>query len=142
MVLLFGSLMTALLAIAPVVLTVVTVFAVLAASGAPLGAANSMFAAIALGIGVDYSIHLVTSYREMFAQGLEKARALEAALLSSGPAILTSAVAIAAGFSVLGFSKVVPNRDLGLLVALSMTVCAVLTLVLVPALILARRGAR
>jgi predicted RND superfamily exporter protein len=95
-----------------------------------------MFAAIALGIGVDYSIHLVALYRDRRRHG-DRQRAVAAALHAAGPAILTSALAIAAGFAVLTGSAVLPNRQLGLLVALSMAVCALLTLVLVPALALA-----
>jgi predicted RND superfamily exporter protein len=136
LVLLFRSLGTALLAMAPVALSVAAVFGLLGAAGVPLGTANSMFAAIALGIGVDYSIHLVALYRDRRRHG-DRQRAVAAALHAAGPAILTSALAIAAGFAVLTGSAVLPNRQLGLLVALSLAVCALLTLVLVPALALA-----
>jgi predicted RND superfamily exporter protein len=120
------------------------VFAFLALAGIPLGIANSMFAAVALGIGVDYSIHLVTHHREQRARGLAAGAAIEAAVSVTGPAILKSATAIAAGLAVLGFSKVLPNLQLGLLISLSLTVGAVMTLLLIPGLVLglARGGLR
>ncbi|MEM9293942.1 MAG: MMPL family transporter [Acidobacteriota bacterium] len=136
--LLFGSLLTAGLAVSPVLAGVLLVLGGIAATSAPLGTANSMFAAIALGIGVDYSIHLVAHHRELITAGVARAEAMAKALASTGPAILTSAVAIAAGFWVLAFSQVLPNRQLGILVASSMALCAVLTLVLVPSLTLLR----
>ena len=64
--------------------------------------------------------------------------ALAAATRETGPAIVTSALAIVAGFSVLTLSEVPPNRLLGLLVCLSLAVCAVATLSLVTTLFLVR----
>ena len=136
--LLFRRLGDTLLTLAPILMTVLLVFAALALSGTPLGIANSMFASIALGIGVDYSIHLVAHYRERRSEGLPASAAIENALALTGPAILKSAAAIAAGLSVLAFSEVLPNLQLGLLVSLSLTVCAAMTLLLVPGIVLAR----
>jgi hypothetical protein len=142
LVLLFRSLAVAILAILPVVMSVLLVFAALAAAGMPLGTASSMFAAIALGLGVDYSIHLVASYREKVRRGIPPVEAITAAQASTGPSILISAAAIVGGFSVLAFSVVPPNRQLGILICLSMAICAAVTLVLLPALLLIYEGAR
>lgn len=141
LVVVFGALGTALLAIAPVVVSVLLVFTIIAVTGTPLGTANSMFAAIALGVGVDYSIHLVETYRGRRRNG-DPREALTSAVLDTGPAILTSAVAIAAGFSILIASSVLPNRQLGWAVCVTMTACAVLTLVLIPSLVLLRLDRR
>lgn len=142
LLLLFRRFGDALLTLAPILVSVLLVFAALALSGAPLGIANSMFTAIALGIGVDYSIHLVAHYRERRTAGEPLPAAIGHAIELTGPAILKSAVAIAAGLSVLAFSEVRPNLQLGLLVSLSLTVCAAMTLLLVPGLVLARAERR
>jgi predicted RND superfamily exporter protein len=141
---LFRRLGDVLLTLTPILLSVLLVFALLALSGTPLGIANSMFASIALGIGVDYSVHLVAHYRERRSDGLPAHAAIESAVALTGPAILKSAAAIAAGLSVLAFSEVLPNLQLGLLVSLSLTVCAAMTLLIVPGIVLARtqRSAR
>lgn len=141
LVLLFRSLLVAVLSIVPVVVSVLLVFAALAAAGTPLGTASSMFAAIALGIGVDYSIHLVASYREKVRRQIPPGEAIAATQTATGPAILISAAAIVCGFSVLAFSAVPPNRQLGILICLSLAVCAAVTLVLLPALLLMYEGA-
>jgi uncharacterized protein len=138
LVLLFRSFKTALLAELPVISCVLLVFGTLAVTATPLGTANSMFASIVLGIGVDYSIHLVASYQEKKRRLGAPREAILAALGSTGPAILLSAFAIVAGFSVMAFSTVPPNRQLGLLVCLSLAICAVITLVLLPTLVLLR----
>jgi uncharacterized protein len=135
LLLIFRSLPTALLAVLPVALSILIVFASLAAAGVPLGTANSMFASIALGIGVDYSIHLVTLLRRGIAAGMGREAAFTSAILGSGPAILTSVLAIVVGFSVLVFSGVPPNRTLGVLVCFTMTLCAFITLLLLPTLV-------
>ncbi len=135
--LLFRSLSTTLLALAPIVVSVLLVFALLAASGTPLGIANSMFAAVALGIGVDYSIHLVARYRERLGAGLARGPAIRSAFENTAPAILKSSLAICSGLAVLGFSQVLPNLQLALLVCLSLTVSAAMTLLVVPAILLA-----
>ncbi|HSF39626.1 MAG TPA: MMPL family transporter [Thermoanaerobaculia bacterium] len=138
LLLLFRRLPDTLLALAPILVSVLVVFAALSLAGIPLGIANSMFAAIALGIGIDYSIHLVAQYREQLARGLPAEKAIEGAVAVTGPAIFKSAVAIAAGLSVFGFSEVLPNLQLGILVTLSLTVCAAMTLLLIPGIVLAR----
>lgn len=140
--LLFRSLSTTLLALAPIVVSVLLVFALLAASGTPLGIANSMFTAVALGIGVDYSIHLVARYRERLGAGLARGQAIRAAFESTAPAILKSSLAICSGLAVLGFSQVLPNLQLALLVCLSLTVSAAMTLLVVPAILLAAGDSR
>ncbi|MEL7058995.1 MAG: MMPL family transporter [Acidobacteriota bacterium] len=131
--LLFRSLRAAALAVAPVVFAVLTVLGTLGALGVAVGTASSMFAAIAFGIGVDYSIHLVAYIRQERAASPDGHQAVWRALAATGPAIATSAAAISAGFLVLAFSEVLPNQQLGLLISFSMLVCAVATLVFIPA---------
>jgi len=138
LLLIFRSLRTALLAVVPVAVSILLVFATLAATGTPLGTANSMFASIALGIGVDYSIHLVTLLRRGRAAGMGRDAALASAVFGSGPAILTSVFAIVAGFAVMLFSTVPPNRQLGALVCFTMALCAFITLLLLPTIVLSQ----
>jgi uncharacterized protein len=135
---LFKSVRAGIAAVLPVGFSVLVVFAVLAATGTPLGIANSMFAGIAIGIGLDFSIHLTTAYNQGLLRGLGQFRSLRRAVVNTGPAILTSAASISAGFSVLALSEVTPNVELGLMVALSLLVCAGATLLLVPGLALFR----
>ncbi|HEX4952001.1 MAG TPA: MMPL family transporter [Thermoanaerobaculia bacterium] len=139
LLLLLRSLPATLLALAPIASAVTGVFAVLALSGTPLGIANSMFAAIALGIGIDYSIHLVADYQAVARSGQPRGEALRRAFSATAPAIVKSAVAISVGLAVLGFSAVLPNYQLGLLVCLSLGLCALATLLVVPLVILSKR---
>lgn len=138
--LLWRSIKAALIAIIPVAFSVLIVFASLALSGIPLGIANSMFTGITIGIGLDFAIHLTAVYQRSRRSGVTAEAAMSGALSRVGPAVVTSAAAITSGFAVLIFSRITPNAQLGLMICLSLTVCAVASLCLIPGIVLARSG--
>jgi uncharacterized protein len=133
--LLLRSVRMGLIAVLPVALSLLLVLAALALAGTPLGIANSMFAGIALGIGLDFAIHLTTAYRERLRQGMPADEALRKTLELTGPAICVSAASITAGFSVLMLSELSPNVQLGVMICLCLLTCAVTTLLLIPSLL-------
>ena len=123
------------IAVLPVAFSLLVVLAALAISGTPLGIANSMFAGIALGIGLDFAIHLTTAYQQKLRQGMSAVEALRTTIELTGPAICVSATSITAGFSVLLLSEISPNMQLGGMICLCLLTCAVTTLLLVPSLL-------
>jgi predicted RND superfamily exporter protein len=133
--LLLGSARMGLIAILPVAFSLLLVLAALALKGTPLGIANSMFAGIALGIGLDFAIHLITTYRQMLRQGMPAIEAIRSTLEISGPAVCVSAASITTGFSVLMLSEIAPNVQLGIMICLCLLTCAVTTLLLIPSLL-------
>lgn len=137
---LLGSIRMSLTAILPIAFSVLFVFAVLAAIGLPLGIANSMFTGIAIGIGCDFAVHLTAAYRHGVNQGRRRLNAMQHAFVRTGPAIFTSAATIASGFLILTLSSIRPNMELGLMICLCLTTCALATLIIVPGLALARRS--
>jgi predicted RND superfamily exporter protein len=132
---LLGSVRMGLIAVLPVAFSLLLVIAALALAGKPLGIANSMFAGIALGIGLDFAIHLVTAYRQRLDQRMPASEALRTTLEVTGPAVCVSAASIAAGFSVLMLSEIAPNVQLGIMICLCLVTCAVTTLLLIPSLL-------
>ncbi len=132
---LLGSVRMGLIAILPVAFSLLLVLAALALAGTPLGIANSMFAGIALGIGLDFAIHLTTAYRQRLRQGMPAGEALRSTLELTGPAVCVSAASITAGFSVLMLSEIAPNVQLGVMICLCLLTCAVSTLLLIPSLL-------
>jgi predicted RND superfamily exporter protein len=133
--LLLGSLRIGLIAVLPVAFSLLLVLAALALAGTPLGIANSMFAGIGLGIGLDFAIHLTTAYRQRLRQGIPAGEALRSTLALTGPAVCVSAASITAGFSVLMLSEISPNVQLGVMICLCLLTCAVTTLLLIPSLL-------
>ncbi len=133
--LLLWSVRMGLIAILPVAFSLLIVFAALALAGTPLGIANSMFVGIALGIGLDFAIHLTTAYRQRLRAGIPAAEALGSTLELTGPAVCVSAASITAGFSVLMLSEISPNVQLGVMICLCLLTCAVTSLLLIPSLL-------
>ena len=132
---LLRSVRMGLIAVLPVGFSLLLVLAALAVAGTPLGIANSMFAGIALGIGLDFAIHLTTAYRQKLREGMFAGEALRSTLELTGPAICVSAASITAGFSVLMLSELVPNVQLGVMICLCLLTCAATTLLLIPSLL-------
>jgi predicted exporter len=126
----FGAVGRAAIALAPVAVTLAVVFAGLAATGTPIGVANSMFAPVIFGVGTDFSIHLISARAGPGGDGAGAALARRA--------ILTSTLAIGGGFSVLMLSDVLPTFQLGVMLAAGLAVACAATLVLVPALLASR----
>lgn len=75
------------------------------------------FAAILLGLGDDFTIHLGARFRESWQGGRTPGEAMEHALSESGPGITAAALTTAAAFAVLGFAHFRPLRELGIVVA-------------------------
>ena len=132
---LLGSARMGFIAVLPVAFSLLLVLAALSLAGTPLGIANSMFAGIALGIGLDFAIHLTTTYRQRLEQGMLASEALVSTLKLTGPAVCVSAASITAGFSVLMLSEIAPNMQLGIMICLCLLTCAVTTLILIPSLV-------
>ena len=132
---LLGSVRMGFIAVLPVAFSLLLILAALALAGTPLGIANSMFAGIALGIGLDFAIHLTTAYRQKLSQGIPAGEALRSTLELTGPAVCVSAASITAGFSVLLLSEIAPNVQLGVMICLCLLTCAVTTLLLIPSML-------
>lgn len=127
------SLRRGLLCVIPPGLAVLVSFAAMGWLGIPLGVATSMFAAMTLGVGVDYAVHLLEHYRR--AARMAGAEATAEALAATGPAIVTDTLGVGISFGVLLLSQVPANARLGGLLALSLLVCLAATLLVLPALI-------
>jgi predicted RND superfamily exporter protein len=121
--------------VVPPALAILLDFAAMGWLGVPLGVATSMFAAMTLGIGADYSIHLLERARRAGAAGARPEAALVRAAAITGPAIAVDALSVGLSFAVLLLSSVPATARLGGLVALSLLTCFAATLFVVPALV-------
>jgi predicted RND superfamily exporter protein len=122
-----------LISMVPIFITLVIDFGMLGLFNIPLNTATAMVSSLAIGIGVDYSIHYITWYRSEIRKKRDITLALENTILHKGRAILYNMLVIFGGFLVLVVSKFVPLIQFGLLVAICMVTTAVGALVFVPA---------
>ncbi|MCF7928322.1 MAG: MMPL family transporter [Spirochaetales bacterium] len=125
---LFGSLFIGLVGVIPIALTAVVNFGVMGLTGIPLSSATALISSIAVGIGVDYAIHLIEHYRSARQAGFSIAEAAADTMSHTGRAIILNTVAVMGGFSVLLVSVFPPNRQVGGLIALNMASSALGTL--------------
>ncbi len=103
-----------------------------------LGSLNimtSMFAVILIGLGVDFSIHVISIFTESRAAGQATGKALESALLKSGQGIITGAFTTAAAFYTLTISETAGMAEFGLLAGSGVLFCMLATLVVLPAML-------
>ncbi len=121
---------------APIILTVLINFAVMAYGKVPLDNATMMISSIAIGIGIDYAIHFSTRFKEELKKQGNEYLALEKTLETTGRAIIINAFTVALGFIILLGSKLVPLQSFGALIALTMATSAWGTMTFLPSLIL------
>ena len=125
----------------PIIATIIILFGFMGITGIALDIATVLVASIALGMGIDYSIHIITHFSKKFDEVKNINEAIKDSIMISGKAIIINVVSVALGFLVLTFSHIVPIQNFGLLVALSMVGAGVGALTLLPViLILANRA--
>ncbi|GAB3279861.1 efflux RND transporter permease subunit [Parahaliea aestuarii] len=135
--LLFRSGIAGAIVVVPVALSILLVYAVMGFAGVWLGVGTSMFASIAIGLGVDFAVHTTHSIRTLLAErsGSWEER-LRPLFPTTGRAQLFNFLAISLGFSVLITSDVPPLIKFGSLVAVAVASAFFSALLLLPALAL------
>ncbi len=132
----FRSLPLALLALVPTTLPVVLTLGAMGALGVPLDIGTAMVAAIVLGLGVDESLHILSAYQRLRAEGASRERAIDSALREVGRALLTSAGALMVGFLVLVFVPWHSLASFGGVTAIAIAASLLADLFVLPALML------
>jgi uncharacterized protein len=124
-----------LVGITPLAISILINFGVMGAFGIKLNIGTAMVASIAVGIGIDYTIHYMAAYhREYIATG-GRGDFLRRTFLTSGKAIIFNAASVGLGFAVLALSQFTILADLGLLMALTMATSALVSLTVLPVLL-------
>jgi predicted RND superfamily exporter protein len=137
---LYRSLTGALLAMAPVSLTLLVVYGGMGLLGVHLDIGTSMLASLTTGAGVDYALHLLAAWKGGPAGATGPATQAElkkAATYASflvGRAIWTNALMVAGGFVVLTMGEARPLQNVGGLTAAAMMAAALATFVAIPVL--------
>ncbi len=120
----------------PIIATIVILFGFMGVTGIPLDIATVLVASIALGIGIDYSIHIITHFNHIHNGTRDLEKAMKETIMISGKAIVINVLSVAAGFLVLIFSEMVPLQNFGILVAISMIGSGFGALTLLPVILI------
>ena len=106
-------------AVAPIVLALIWVLGTMALLNIPYSLITSIITALSIGIGVDYTIHMIHRYQEEFARVRNPEKAAVRTLATTGSALLGSALTTALGFGVLVFSSLEGIQQFGVTSAIT-----------------------
>jgi predicted RND superfamily exporter protein len=121
--------------ILPVVFVVLWTFGVMALLGIPFGPVTAMTSALAIGIGVPYSIHITHRYLEDRARLDDPEEAMRSTTAHTGGALLGSALTTLAGFGVLMTSGLTAFRQFGAVTTIAITFSLVAAVGVLPSML-------
>ena len=120
----------------PIIATIILLFGFMGLTGISLNIATVLVASVALGIGIDYSIHIISHFNESYKKSQDLYASIQESILISGNAIIINVISVSAGFLILVFSEMVPLQYFGLLIALSMVSSCLGALTLLPSILI------
>jgi len=132
---LMGSVVAGLVAAIPLILTVTFSMGIMAYTGQPLDMMTLMVSVVAVGIGVDYSIHFISRFRSEYRKDRDAERALQKTIQTTGRGITYNALTVALGFFILIFASFKGIRTFGWQIALTMGISALSAISIIPAIL-------
>lgn len=133
--LLFLSARCGLVTVAVNLFSSLMVFGLMGVFGVPLNVGTCMVAAITLGLAMNDTLHLLVRYNQELRQCPDEGAGMRAALQASWRPIIVTSLALAAGFTALGFSSFQPVQDFGLLSAAVIVIAMGVDLFITPAVV-------
>jgi predicted RND superfamily exporter protein len=119
----------------PVILSNTLTFSYMAAMGIGMNINTLPVVALGIGLGVDYSFYVVDAIKEEMHRFNNLKEAISHALASAGRGVLVTGMTLVAGVALWSFSSVRLQAEMGVLIAIWLTISAVASLLLMPALV-------
>jgi CRP-like cAMP-binding protein len=116
--LLFMDLRVGLLASLPNIFPVIVLFGVMGYADIPLNIGTAMAAAIAIGIAVDDTMHFMLRYNQEIKASKSQSRAMHLSIYEEALPVISTSIALIAGFLVFALSDFEPLAQFGVLSAL------------------------
>ncbi|MEA3144011.1 MAG: hypothetical protein QOG31_1335 [Thermoplasmata archaeon] len=110
--------------------------------GIALNTLNMTIVPLVMGIGIDYSIHMINEFVEHKAEGHSDIEAFRIAGTRSGVAMLIATATTVGGLAVLIFSPSLLIADLGIVATVALTVIYLLAITFIPAALTAIGGSK
>ncbi len=120
----------------PIVIATLFLFGIMGLTAIPLNIATVLVAAVAIGDGIGYSIHVINYFNYSYKRLNDVRGAMHETIMVSGKAIVINVLSVAAGFLVLIFSNFVPLQHFGLLMAISMIGSSLGAMTLLPVILI------
>ena len=135
MMLLFRSIKYGVLAMLPLTFTITMIYGLIGWFGKAYDMPIAVLSALTLGLSIDFAIHFIQRVRELEKEYQSLTQALSAMFQEPSRAISRNAIVIAIGFTPLLLSPLMPYITVGFFLASIMIMSALVTLVLLPALL-------
>ena len=130
------SVTLAVVTIIPIGLVVSWLYAFMYVAGYSLNFVTATIAAVSIGVGIDYSIHMTQRFREELGRGQGAEEALRAAASGTGVALAGSAGSSVIGFAVMAFAPMPLFSAYGVITAAMIFMAAAAALFVLPSLLL------
>lgn len=128
--------MLGVITIAPVVLVVLWTFGMMAATGIPFNPITAILSALAIGIGVPFTIHITHRFQEDRLRYADPHEAIASTVRHTGGALAGSALTTIAGFGILVTSSLVPFRQMGQVTAMAIAFALVSAVLVLPSMLI------
>ena len=132
----FRSLRYAIVTVIPVILVASWLYAFMYLSGYHLNAVTATIAAISIGVGIDYSVHITTRFRQELKKAPDKKTALESTARQTGSALFGSAASTILGFLLIGLVPMPMFSAFGILTALMILMAFIAALLVLPSMLM------
>ena len=132
----FGSLRYAMLAIATLILGMCCSFGFITFTIGHLNLLSVSFAAILIGLGIDFGIHYLARYLQLRGEGFACVDALSKTASAIGPGIITGAVTTAFAFFTAGLTEFTGVAELGIIAGAGILICLAAAFWILPSMIL------
>jgi len=126
----------AVVAVLPIGFVVVGVYAFMATAGYTVNVVTATIAAIAVGVGIDFSTHFTARYREELDSSNDKLVAVRRAGEGTGGALVLSAITSVLGFLVMAMAPTPIFATFGLLTAVMVALSLIVALLVLPSFLL------
>ena len=132
--LIFKSIIAGLLGGLPLLFSIVCTFGIMGWTHIQLDIVTALLSSISIGLGVDYTIHILWRIKKEIKNGNIISKAISRSIKTTGYGITINALSVIIGFSVLVFSSFGIIRSFGFLIMMSIAFCLFCSLILIPAL--------
>ena len=128
--------MLAVIAVLPILLVLMWVLGTMTLLGIPYNVVTALITALSIGIGVDYTIHIIHRFTEELDDGKSLIDATTTTLATTGSALIGSALTTALAFAVLLFSPLVPFQQFGLVTGITIIYALIASIAIVPPMLI------
>lgn len=121
--------------IVPVALVVLWTYGLMYVTGIPFGPVTATLAALAIGIGVPFTIHMARRFEEDRTEFADVEEAIRSTATHTGGALAGSAFTTMAGFGILTTSSLVPFKQMGQVTVFAIGLALVASILVLPSML-------